>query len=651
MGRASKPKTQTAGLKDTQKELAIISALNDIVIPMQDYDKVLKDVIAILRRTFKCDKLKLLLSAKDKPEEIVDSVTKAKTQKAITVSCKIRGKTKAIITLYSVGGSAGERVSRLNRQTGKLANDQRESRAKSRDRQTVFGGWSRKSIINICRQAGVVIEDARLFRDLQAERDKISAIIHSAAEGIIVVDEKDEIILINPQTRQILGLKPNHRIPGAFTEFVIRPLQEELNKQDREFIFRELDLTTPHKMSIRIGMAPMKDFSGRRIGVVALFQDITREKEVERLKNELISTVSHELRTPLTTMKVFVSILSGGTAGPVSPDQKEYLNIVMSNMNRLARMINDLLDISKLEAGRMELKKRLVDPALLIKDQLASFKAEAENKKIALCGDIPPELPKLYIDPDRITQVIVNLIGNAIKFTPEEGRVDVRVGETSDSVEISVQDTGVGITKENFGKLFDRFQQIDRKPGAGAKGTGLGLAISKSIVELHKGKIWIDSELGKGSKFIFTLPKIEEESYFYECISDGTKRAQDNATPFSIIAFTVKGRTDLEKVFGKEEIKRLILNLEAFIRASVRRATDMVTHFNHGQFVAILCENQKEDLFSFIQRLKVKLESDEFKIKEKPLKIQVLSGTATFPDDGRTAQELIGKALKDIERD
>jgi len=596
-------------------ELSIISRLNKIAVPMQDYEKIVKDVISLLRKTLKYDKLKLLLLSEDKPEEIVDEPVKLnKLNKpnrpnklfSITIRCEIRGKTKAIITLYS------------NEQTNKRTNEQ-----------TVFGGRPRNSITRICRQAGVVIEDARLFRDLQEERNKINAVIQSAAEGIVVVDDKNEVILINPQTRQILGLLPNHHIPRAFIDFVITPLKNDLLKTNKEFLFKELGLISPLKISLRIGIAWMRNFQGEKTGIVALFQDISREKEVERLKNELISTVSHELRTPLATMKEFVSIMSDGIAGPVTNDQKEYLNITMSNMNRLGRMINDLLDISKLGAGRMELKKRLIDPTLLIKDQLAAFRAEAENKKLTLSAIVPEKLLQLYIDPDRIIQVLVNLIGNALKFTPEGGQITVEAKELDESIQIQVKDSGVGIAKENFSKLFDRFQQIDRIPGPGAKGTGLGLAISKSIVELHKGKIWVESEIGKGSRFIFTLPKIEEESYFYECVSEGIKRAKDNVTTFSLILFSVE-----------ENLKNSLPDIEALLKKSIRQATDTVLRFQKGSTIAILCENEKETLPAFIERLKA--------IVETSLKVSVKSSFASYPDDGSTAKELVDKATASL---
>jgi len=591
------------------RELAVISSLNNIVVPMQEYDKVIHQVLRILRKTLKYNKLKLLLLGDSQSQKIVDEPVKSyqpNRLSSLTVHCRIHGKVKVVITLY------------LSKKT-------------QRNKKTAFAGWSRDSIRRICHQAGVVIEGARLFGDLQKEHNKINAVIQSAAEGIVVVNEDNEVALINTQARSLLGLSSSHRIPRAFMDFVINPLKNDLIKQNKEFLFRELELTSPLKISLRVGLAWMHDEQERKIGVVALFQDISREKEVERLKNELISNVSHELRTPLATMKEFTSIISDGIAGPVTSEQKEYLNIMMSNMNRLARIINDLLDISKIEAGRMELRRRLVDIVFLIKDQLAPFKAESEIKKINLLLDVPLKLPQLYIDPDRISQVLTNLIGNALKFTPEGGRITVCAQELQDSIQIEIRDTGVGIAKENFSKIFDRFQQIDRQPGSGAKGTGLGLAISKSIVELHRGRIWVESELGKGSRFIFTLPKIEEESYFYECLAEGIKRARNNATAFSLIVLGA------DRTFGYS-----LSDMEAVLKKAVRQATDLVLRFHRGSLIAVLCENEKKTLPQFIQRLKEILETE--------LKVKVQFGFASYPDDGQTAKELTDKAIAGLTR-
>ncbi len=235
--------------------------------------------------------------------------------------------------------------------------------------------------------------------------------------------------------------------------------------------------------------------------------EIAQRKRFDQLKNEFLSTVSHELRTPLTTMKEFASIISDEIPGKLTKDQKEYTGIIKNNIDRLARLINNLLDISKIEAGKIELKKRPIDIADLANSVISTFKLQADEKDIKLKFPSCASLPKIYADADRIVQVFTNLIGNAIKFTPKNGRITVEIKDKKKVIECSVADTGAGIAPENIGKLFGKFQQFGRVAGAGARGTGLGLSISKALIEMHNGEIWVESKVGKGSKFIFTLPK------------------------------------------------------------------------------------------------------------------------------------------------
>ncbi len=238
--------------------------------------------------------------------------------------------------------------------------------------------------------------------------------------------------------------------------------------------------------------------------------DITERKEVERIKDDFLSTVSHELRTPLSITKEGISLILDQIPGKINKDQNDILKTAKDNINRLAKIINDLLDISKMEAKRLELNRKDVDISELIEKTFKMFKNSAAERGINLKVKKPKESIALLIDEDKIIQVFTNLIGNALKFT-EQGKIEIIVNDVGKEVECSVLDTGRGISKEDLPKVFDRFQQFGRTPGPGIKGTGLGLSISKSIVEMHGGSIWVESELGKGTKFTFTLPKTDSK--------------------------------------------------------------------------------------------------------------------------------------------
>jgi signal transduction histidine kinase len=234
-------------------------------------------------------------------------------------------------------------------------------------------------------------------------------------------------------------------------------------------------------------------------------------KELDQMKDDFVSSVSHELRSPLTSIKGYVDFILRGKAGPLNEKLVEYLTIVKNNTSRLAIFINDILDLAKIEARRFELGKEALELPALIEEMVTFFRPQAEESKIQLEAVVPTNLSLVSADPDKIRQVFTNLLSNAFKFTPEGGKVIIEAKNSpqGDFVEINVKDTGVGIAKEDLQKIFDKFQQI--KPSGSkvkkVKGTGLGLAIVKGIVEAHGGKIWVESEVDKGSNFIFTLPK------------------------------------------------------------------------------------------------------------------------------------------------
>ena len=236
--------------------------------------------------------------------------------------------------------------------------------------------------------------------------------------------------------------------------------------------------------------------------------DVTERKQVERFKDEFVALVSHELRTPLTTFKEFMSILADELAGPTTPTQRTYLAIMKENLARLTRMVNDMLDITKLEGGRVILNRRLVDVRPLIDQLLTAMGPLAAGKQLQLDAKVPRPLSAMFVDPDKLMQILINLVDNAIKFTPRAGQVLIAVEELTDEIQFQVSDTGSGIEAEHLPNLFEKFQQVGWAAGERSyKGTGLGLSICKRLVELHGGRIWVTSRPGSGTTFSFTLPR------------------------------------------------------------------------------------------------------------------------------------------------
>jgi signal transduction histidine kinase len=230
-------------------------------------------------------------------------------------------------------------------------------------------------------------------------------------------------------------------------------------------------------------------------------------KELDRLKSEFLSTVSHELRTPIAIMREGVSLVLDGIAGEITDTQRDLLSDTLENIDRLTRLVTDLLDISKIEAGKIKLRRSKMDMNEVVRKIYEHYQPQAREKRILFETDIPDSPVYLYGDTDKLMQIFHNLESNALRFTESMGKIIIGAKDNGDEILCWVSDTGVGISKANQKKLFSKFEQFGRVDGPGYRGTGLGLAIAKGLVEKHDGKIWVESELGKGTTFWFSLKK------------------------------------------------------------------------------------------------------------------------------------------------
>lgn len=227
-------------------------------------------------------------------------------------------------------------------------------------------------------------------------------------------------------------------------------------------------------------------------------------QQLDKIKSDFVSNVAHEFRTPLTIIKGNVDLVNKGGLGSVAPAQKEMLDSAINIVNRLSRLVNDLLDISKMESGKMELKKEPLDINAIIEENLAIFDKAIKDKKQRLQKELAKDIPMVNADRDKIMQVFVNLLSNAMKYTREAGQISIKTVSLEKEIMVEVTDTGEGVAPDNLDKIFDKFTRVTAEK---KEGTGLGLPIVKDIVSLHNGRIWVKSELGKGSQFYFTLPK------------------------------------------------------------------------------------------------------------------------------------------------
>ena len=368
-------------------------------------------------------------------------------------------------------------------------------------------------------------------------------------------------------------------------------------------------------------------------------------KRSERMKDEFVSTVSHELRTPLATIREFTAILNDQIAGPLGPDQRQYLGIIQNNIDRLTRMIDNLLDMAKIEAGQVLLGKTIMEAKPLLAQVIETILPLAANKRLQVDVELDTDSLQVFADGDKITQVLLNLLSNAIKFTPEGGRITVRVIEQPNEIEFSISDTGIGIAPADFPKLFEKFQQVQPLVGeATAKGTGLGLAISKRLVELHGGRIWAHSDKDKGSTFFFTLPKYQPEELFHEYFRGGIESAKRRQGRFSIVVVSVASLHELKALYGLEETSHLLKEVETVLHHLVRkRDGDIVVKWRRGEVVLILAEVDQAGAQVMADRVTHTIGQRTFTVPSthQRIHIPITTATATYPDDGATEQELL----------
>lgn len=344
-----------------------------------------------------------------------------------------------------------------------------------------------------------------------SDKRNTDAVIRSIAEGLVVVDAHGKVVMMNPAAERLLGVSRKEKLGKPITEGQREEQLVSLMKGSPDQEDKEIELSSSQdetKKVLRASSAVIENENGQTIGMVSVLSDITKQKELDRLKSTFVASVSHELRTPLVAIEKSISLMLARTTGEINEAQQKFLEIAERNIKRLSRLINDLLDLSKLEAGKMELKPVPGSIERVISDCIDTLDNWAKTKSIQLKKDVEEGIPQFSFDPDRVTQVLTNLIGNAIKFTPNDGTITVgaSLDGPSGAVKVRVSDTGIGIAPENIGRVFDKFYQIGERVSTDITGTGIGLSVSKEIIELHGGKIWVESEKGVGTTFFFLLP-------------------------------------------------------------------------------------------------------------------------------------------------
>jgi PAS domain S-box-containing protein len=361
----------------------------------------------------------------------------------------------------------------------------------------------------------------------QEEAAKNRGVLESIADGVLVLDHNGRVLLVNPAAEELLGFA-GMALEGEHFRHMLGLGETEVHRELSQALYSELlkrlevgeNMGPAMESSVRlqagtrvlaVTLAPLIISPGGTPGLVAALRDISREAEVERLKNEFISTVSHELRTPMTSIKGYTDLLFLGMAGGLTDAQRNFLKIIKSNADRLTALVNDILDISRIETGRMRLTIGALDLGQIISQIVVSFQGQYREKGLTLHWEEPQGLPDVRGDAARVAQVLSNLIANAWQYTPAGGTVTVSVDVVDGFLQTEIRDTGIGISPDDVGRIFDRFYRADHPMVQEAEGTGLGLSIVKMFVEMLGGEIWVESELGQGTMFSFTLPLTSTE--------------------------------------------------------------------------------------------------------------------------------------------
>ncbi len=403
-----------------------------------------------------------------------------------------------------------------------------------------FAPEQQRLVRAVAGQVGGAIKNAELYhvisdqaerlgsmlRSQQIEASQSRGILNSIADGVIVTDSNHKIILFSPSAERILGLGSEDVVGHPVFDFIgvygaggtrwadaIRAWSQNPASIGRmTFLAEQLELEDGRVISIHPAPIVLGD---EFLGTVSIFRDISREVEVDRLKSEFVATVSHELRTPMTSIKGFVDLLLMDVSGELDDEQRHFLEIIRSNTFRLEILVNDLLDISHLESGKVTLSFQALDVHQLLDEmrEHVEHRSHEEEKQISFQVEAPQRLPKLKGDLERVRQILANLVENSFNFTPSGGMIRMRARQVGDQIEIDVIDNGMGISLPEQERIFERFFRGEQSLLLGISGTGLGLSIVLNLVEMHEGRIWVTSDgiPGKGSTFTVSLPVMTAE--------------------------------------------------------------------------------------------------------------------------------------------
>jgi PAS domain S-box-containing protein len=379
------------------------------------------------------------------------------------------------------------------------------------DKQRTFADSDIRFFTTLAGQAALALSNARLFLNVEAGRRQLEAILNSTPDPVLVTDAHNRLLLANRAALEAMGLTS---APVSVTE--ARPTEKVIKQKQ---LIDLLQSSMLEKQSAEIVLGDGRTYfatassvvvEGNAVGRVCILRDVTHFKELDIMKSEFVSTVSHDLRSPLTLMRGYATMLD--SSGGLDEQQHMYIRKIITGVENMSRLVNNLLDLGRIDVG-VGLQVENVPVLDIIERVVSALQLQASQKNINLFVELPKDLPHIVeADQALLHQAVYNLVENALKYTPDNGRVMVSARNTGSSLIFIVEDTGIGISGEDIPHLFEKFYRSSQREARTQHGSGLGLAIVHSIAEKHGGKVWVESQLGKGSRFMLQVPLIQPKA-------------------------------------------------------------------------------------------------------------------------------------------